>query len=235
MAALGAPVKVLCYRGLGWQGLLLVFRSHYTLERKARSSRRLSSPPVRRGHRGLISAVPPIDVQTHVGRSPREFVVWLAMPPMSWILLPWFFAASLPRRGPVMMRLQHAGCRCRASVADVEVVSSGEVFMTHGWGEVARACHPEGASVVHFVFDGGTNLLFKVFGGDGPRLDRCPEGTTQHGAAAGRELVLASGSPGSSSGSSESDESPKTSDDSYEPPSSCRARRRVRVLVRRRW
>jgi hypothetical protein len=195
----------------------------------------VTQPLARRGHRGLISVMPPMEVRTHAGKSPREFVMWLAMPPTSWILLPWFLAELLPRRGPVTMRLQHAGCRCRAGVADVKVVPSGEVFMMHGWGEISRACRPERASIVHFMFDGASTLFFKVFGDDGPRVDHCPGEATQRGAITGRELALTSGSFGSSSGSSGSDESPETSDDSYEPPSSCRDQRKVRALIRRHW
>ena len=84
-------------------------------------------------------AVRPAGAQLHAEGSSRELILWAAVAPRSWIRLPRSFAMLMPPRGPVKMRLQHAGCPCRASVADVEVVSSSKVFMTCGWGEIARA------------------------------------------------------------------------------------------------
>jgi hypothetical protein len=137
----------------------------------------------------------------------------------------------------VRMLLRHAGCHCRASVADVEVAPSGEVFMTHGWGKIARACCPWGASAIHLELDGASSLRFKVFNEDGQRLECCPGTGNPRDVAPGGELALGpiSDSPRSSSSrSQESGDSPETSDDSYVPPSFRRARSWASAPTRRR-
>ena len=92
-----------------------------------------------------------------------------------------------------------------------------------------------GALVIHLVYDGAFLMFFKVFDTEGRRLEWCPE-KDGRGPAVARTRP-ADRFPGSSSGGSEgagwSNDSAEllanreTSDDSYEPPSSCRARSRV--------
>ena len=69
----------------------------------------------------------------------------------------------MPPRGPLEIWLQHADCDAPATGAEVEVVSQGKIFMTRGWGEVARACRSEGALAIHFEYDGASTMFFKVF------------------------------------------------------------------------
>ena len=90
---------------------------------------------------------------THVEGSSGEFVVWAAMPPRTWIKFPQFFAEEMPPRGPLELWLQHAECSTPATGAEVEVISPGKIFMTCGWGEVARACRAEGPLTIHFEYD----------------------------------------------------------------------------------
>ena len=45
--------------------------------------------------------------------------------------------------------------------------------MTRGWGEIARACCPEGALAIHFEYDAASMLFFKVFDEDDRRLECC--------------------------------------------------------------
>nr|XP_040254094.1 B3 domain-containing protein Os03g0212300-like [Aegilops tauschii subsp. strangulata] len=111
--------------------------------------------------------------RTHAEGTAREFVVWAAMLPRTWIRLPWSIAREIPPRGPVELWLQHDGCCGQASEAEVEVVESGDVFMTRGWGVIACACHPEGGHAIHFEYDGASTLFFRVFGEDGRRLGCC--------------------------------------------------------------
>ena len=73
--------------------------------------------------------------------------------------------------GPFRLWLQHADCQTPATDADVEVIAPGKVFMTRGWGEIARVCRTRGALVIHLEFDGASMMLFKVFGEDGRRLE----------------------------------------------------------------
>ena len=114
--------------------------------------------------------------------------------------------------------------------------------MTRGWGEVARVCRTEGALAIHFEYDGASTMFFKVFDAEGRRLECCPKGGSQ-----GADVVRArpatrfpNGSSGSSSNAWESSDSsrlfvtPETSDDSYVPPSSCRARSNAAASGRRR-
>ena len=79
-----------------------------------------------------------------------EFVLWAEMPTSTWIRLPQFFTSEMPLRGPLELWLQHADCDAPATGAKVEAVSPGKIFMTRGWGEVARVCCVEGALAIHF-------------------------------------------------------------------------------------
>ena len=54
------------------------------------------------------------------------------------------------------------------------VVALGKVFMTWGWGEIARVCRTGGALVIHLIYDGASLMFFKVFGTEGRRLECCP-------------------------------------------------------------
>ena len=116
------------------------------------------------GHRGghAVAAWPP-GSHTHAEGAARELVVWAAMLPRKWIQLPRFFAEEIQPRGPVELWLQHAGCCSQATKVEVEVVPPGDIFMTRGWGEMARACYPEGAPSIHFEYDGASTLFFQVF------------------------------------------------------------------------
>jgi hypothetical protein len=153
------------------------------------------------------------------------------MPPRTWIRLPRSLAREIPPRGPVELWLQHNGCCSQALEAEVEVVDSGDVFMTRGWGAVACACHSEGGHAIHFEYDRALTLLFKVFGEDGRCVECCPRGEDRasgspagqrNGEATGNELAL--GLVRNSSGSSSVSSGPSSSDDdSYEPP--CRRAR----------
>ena len=70
--------------------------------------------------------------------------------------------------------MQHTDCQTPATDADVEVVAPGKVFMTHGWGEIARVCRSEGALVIHLDYDGASLMLFKIFDEEGRWLGCCP-------------------------------------------------------------
>ena len=129
-----------------------------------------------------------------------------------------------------------------ATGVEVEVVSPSKIFITRGRGEVARACRVEGALAIHFEYDGASTLFFKVFDEEGRRLECCPGGGRRDDEATG--AVPATGLAGSSSDSSDNawessdspkpDETPETSDDSYVPLSSRRARSATVVSSRRR-
>ena len=108
--------------------------------------------------------------------SSREFVMWAAMPPRTWIRFPQFFSTEMPLRGPLELWLQHADCDAPATREEVEAVSPGKIFITRGWGEVARVCCVKGALAIHFKYDGASTMLFKVFDKEGRRLECCPEG-----------------------------------------------------------
>jgi hypothetical protein len=126
--------------------------------------------------------------------------------------------------------------------AEVEVVPPGKIFMTRGWGEVARASRAEGALAIHFEYDGASTLFFKVFDEVGHFLECYPEGSGPRGTAAGAEPASGPANSSSSSsddswessGSPEPSESPESSDDSYVPPSSRRARSAAAASARRR-
>ena len=155
------------------------------------------------------------------------------MPPRTWSRLPRFFAEEMPPRGPLELWLQHARCCSLAIGAEVEVVPSGGIFMTRGWGEVARACRVEGALAIHFEYDGAATLFFKVFDAEGRRLECCPGGERQADVRSAHGYSNSS-SPWESCGSPELYETPETSDDSYVPPSSRHARSRAAMSSRRR-
>ena len=155
-----------------------------------------------------------------------------AMPPSSWICLPFSFAFEIPPRGPLELWLQHADCSTPATGAEVEVVAPGKVYMTRGWGEIARVCWTGGALVIHLEYNGASLMFFKVFDAEGRWLEYCPKGSGR-----GDELARTSparwsscsslGSSGGAEGFSGCPEllaTPETSDDSYEPPSSRHAR-----------
>ena len=99
----------------------------------------------------------------HAADSSRELVLWAPMPPSSWIRFSRFFSDVMPPRGPLELWLQHADCDAPATGAEVEAVPTGKIFMTRGWGEVARVCRVEGALAIHFEFDDASMLFFKVF------------------------------------------------------------------------
>ena len=130
--------------------------------------------------------------------------------------------------------LQRAGCSTLATEAEVTVVAPGEVFMTRGWGEIARVCRRRGALAIHLDYDGASVMFFKVFDANGRRLVCCPGRGGRDPAAArtGPANHSLGGSPGGGGvgGSSDSGElfaTPETSDDSYEPPSLRRSRSRA--------
>ena len=112
------------------------------------------------------------------------------------------------------------------------MVSSGKIFMTRGCGEVARVCRAEGALAIHFEYDDASMMFFKVFDGEGRRLECCPGGEHQDDAHPAR-VSSSSSDSWESSGSPELYEIPETSDDSYVPPSSHRARSRAATSGRR--
>ena len=60
--------------------------------------------------------------------------------------------------------------------------TGGKIFMTRGWGEIARVYHPRGALAIHFEYDGPSTLFFKVFDAEGRRLECCPGGERQDDA-----------------------------------------------------
>lgn len=164
------------------------------------------------------------------------------MPPSTWICLPPFFTAEVPPRGVHELWLQHADCDAPATGAEIGTVASGKIFMTRGWGEIARVCRTEGALTIHFEYDVASVLFFKVFNEEGHRLKCCPGGGHQDDAAAGTgpatgPACSSSSDSGNSWWSSESPElleSPEMSDNSYMPPSSHRARSRAAASSHRR-
>ena len=128
--------------------------------------------------------------------------------------------------------LQHADCSTLATGAEVEVVAPGKVYMTRGWGKIAQVCRTVGALVIHLEYDGASLMFFKVFDAEGRRLECFPRESGRRDEPARtwparRPSSSSSGSSGGAgefSGSPELLATPKTSDDSYEPPSSHGAR-----------
>ena len=86
--------------------------------------------------------------------------------------------------------------------------------------------------MIDLDYDGTSLMLFKVFDEDGRRLECCSRGSGRSsGAARTRPAARSSSSfpdgSGRTEGSNDSSGlllTPVTSDDSYKPPSSCRAR-----------
>ena len=80
--------------------------------------------------------------------------------------------------------------------------SPGKIFMTRGWGEVARVCRAEGALAIHFEYDGASTMFFKFFEEEGRCLECCPGGGHQDSTAAGARPAagLASSSSKTSDG-----------------------------------
>ena len=107
------------------------------------------------------------------------------------------------------------------------------IFLTQDWGEIARVCRTEGVLAIHFEYDGASMLFFKVFDTEGRCLECYPEGERQDEARPARGCSSSSDS-WESSGSPELYETPETSDDSYMPSSSRRARRKAATSGRRR-
>src|SRR4051812_9317245 len=137
--------------------------------------------------------------------------------------------------------LQHADCSTPAIEAEVVITASGEVFMTRGWGEIARGCRARGALTIHLEYDGALVMFFKVFDANGRRLECWPGGSGQGPAMvqarpADRSLdsSTSDGSAGGPSDPNEAFATPETSDDSYEPTSQRRSRSRAGSLGRRR-
>ena len=157
-----------------------------------------------------------------------------ATPPKSWIRLPSFFASVVRQGEPLGLWLQHASCGTLATEAEIAVVAPGEVFMTRGWGEVARVCRTRGTLTIHLEYDGASVMSFKVFDAECCRLECCPGGGGRDHAATrqrsdDRSLGRSSGD-GGAGGSSDSAKlfvTPETSDDSYKPPSLRHSRSRV--------
>ena len=154
------------------------------------------------------------------------------MPSSSWIRFPRFFSDVMPPRGPLELWLQHADCRAPATGAEIVAVPIGKIFMTRGWGEIARVSRARGALVIHFEYDGVSTLFFKVCDAEGRRLECCSGEEHEADARSARDHS-SSISPWESSSSPEMYETPETSDDSYVPSSSCRARSRAVASGRR--
>ena len=95
---------------------------------------------MRRRRCWLVVAVRAIAHGVHAADSSRELVLHAAMPPSSWICLPPSFAFEMLPRGPLELWLQHADCGTPATRVEVKVVAQGKVYMTLGWGEIARVC-----------------------------------------------------------------------------------------------
>ena len=148
----------------------------------------------------------------------------------------------MPPSGALELWLQHADCSSVATGAEVAVIAPGKVFMTRGWGEIARVCHTVGALVIHLEYDGASLMFFKVFDAEGRQLECCPRESGRGDEPARtwparRPSSSSSGSSGGAgefSGSPELLATPETSDDSYEPPSSRRARSGAAASSRRR-
>ena len=95
--------------------------------------------------------------------------------------------------------------------------------MTRGWGEIARVCHARGALAIHFEYDSTSTLFFKFFDAEGRRLECCSGEERQTDGCSARGHSSSS-SPWESNSSPELYETSETSDDSYVPLSSRRAR-----------
>ena len=96
----------------------------------------------------------------------RKFVVWMEGPPGTSIQLPRCFTKELPAGGPIGLWLQPNGSCNRSSWSEVEVTSSGLVYLTRGWQTFARACSLTGRHTLHFKYDGAATLFVRIFGKD---------------------------------------------------------------------
>ena len=122
------------------------------------------------------------------------------------------------------------------------LITPGKVFMTRGWGEIARVCRTVGALVIHLEYDGASLMFFKVFDAEGCRLECCPRESGRGDEPArtwpahrpSSSSSGGSGGAGESSGSPELLATPEMSDESYEPSSSRGARSGVAASSRRR-
>src|SRR4051812_47531942 len=196
--------------------------------------------PSGRRRRRRVTKVLVVPPGVHAEGSSRELVLHAAMPPRTWIHFPSFFASVFPQGRLLELWLKHADCSTLATEAEVAMLASGEVFMTRGWGEIARGCRARGALTIHLEYDGASVMFFKVFDANGRRLECCPRRGGQDPAMvragpADRSLD-SSTSDGRTRGSSDPSEifsSPETSDDSYEPASQRRSRSRAGSLGRR--
>ena len=86
---------------------------------------------------------------------------------------------------------------------------------------------------MHLEYDGISTLFFKVFNAEGRRLECCSREEREADARPARDHSSSS-SPWESSSSPELYETPETSDDSYVPPSSRRARSKAMTTGHRR-
>src|SRR3954464_11956382 len=126
----------------------------------------------------------PIPSASAVGGAGGSRRCWLlvlhaAMPPRTWIRLPPFFASAFRQGRLLELWRQHAACSPPAPAAEVAITASGEVFMTRGWGEIARGCRTRGALTIHLEYDGASVMFFKIFDAIGRRLECCPRGGSQ--------------------------------------------------------
>ena len=113
----------------------------------------------RNRRRRRITAVRIIPPGVHAEGSSHELVLHAAMPARSWIHLPPYFAFEIPPRGPIELWLQHAGYSAPVTEAEAEVVAPGRVYLTRGWGEIARVGRASGALVIYLEYD-GASLMF---------------------------------------------------------------------------
>src|SRR3954466_10550197 len=142
----------------------------------------------RRRWRRKVMKVLVIPPGVHSEGSSRELVLHAAMPPWTWIRFPPFFASVFQQGRLLELWLQRADCSTPATEAEVAITAPGEVFMTRGWGEIARCCRMKGALTIHLEYDGASVMFFKVFDANGRRLKCCPGG-------GGQDLAMATAGP----------------------------------------
>ena len=112
---------------------------------------------------------------------------------------------------------------------DVEVNTTSNVSLSHGWQPFAHARGLHGRCTLHFTYDAVATLYVRVFGEGARRLGCCLESDNNDEddgdcAFAGGDLALGDGHAASSSGGSSSGWS--TGDDEDDEPPRCRARTR---------
>ena len=122
----------------------MMIRGHYSqkndprpLPPKKRSIHRRDEAAMQVVSRPWCERPPP---RYHAADSSRELVLWAPMPPSSWIRFPRFYSNVMPPRGPLELWLQHTDCSAPATRAEIKAVPTGKIFMTRGWGEIARVC-----------------------------------------------------------------------------------------------